>query len=248
MHIDLNADLGEGCGDDAAILRYVSSANIACGWHAGDARTMRDTARAALAHGVALGAHPSFPDRAHFGRRAMQRAPAQVYQDMLDQIGALDEIVREEGGQLQHVKPHGALYNQAAGDEALAEAIARAVHDYHPGLKLVWLAGGALVRQARLQGLNAVEEVFADRAYLADGSLAPRELPGAVIVNPVQAVAQTLRLVEQGQVTSQDGRTVQLRADSVCLHGDSAHALDVARRLRARLEARGIQVCPQRAA
>ena len=149
MHIDLNADLGEGCGDDAAILRYVSSANIACGWHAGDARTMRDTARAALAHGVALGAHPSFPDRAHFGRRAMQRAPAHVYQDMLDQIGALDEIVREEGGQLQHVKPHGALYNQAAGDEALAEAIARAVHDYHPGLKLVGLAGGALVRQAR---------------------------------------------------------------------------------------------------
>ena len=151
-------------------------------------------------------------------------APAQVYQDMLDQIGALDEIVREEGGQLQHVKPHGALYNQAAGDEALAEAIARAVHDYHPGLKLVGLAGGALVRQARLQGLNAVEEVFADRAYLADGSLAPRELPGAVIVNPVQGGGADPAAGRARPVTSQDGRTVQLRADSVCLHGDSARA------------------------
>ncbi|MBI3145032.1 MAG: 5-oxoprolinase subunit PxpA [Pseudogulbenkiania sp.] len=240
MEIDLNADLGEGCGDDEAILDCVSSANIACGWHAGDADTMRAAVLAAKARGVAVGAHPSFPDREHFGRSAMQLPADTVYSGVLYQIGALQAIARAEGVRLSHVKPHGALYNQAARDPLLAAAIVKAVRAADPALAVVGLAGGELVRQARAAGLRALDEVFADRAYLADGSLAPRGTPGAVIEDEAQALAQTLQLITRGTVTALDGSTVTLRADTVCLHGDGAHAVAFARLLRRELLAQGL--------
>lgn len=244
MVIDLNADLGEGCGDDAAILDCVSSANIACGWHAGDAQTMRAAVRAAVQRDVAIGAHPSFPDRENFGRSAMQRSAEQVYADVQAQLVELAAIVRDEGAQLVHVKPHGALYNQAARDAVLADAIARAVRDFDPALKLMGPAGSELIRAAQRHGLRAIEEVFADRAYLADGSLAPRGTPGAVIDDAATALAQTLQLVEHGSVICRDGGSVRLKADSVCLHGDGAHALAFARLLRDSLAQRGVRVQP----
>ncbi|PTU65547.1 LamB/YcsF family protein [Chromobacterium sp. Panama] len=242
MQIDLNADIGEGCGDDAAIMDQVSSVNIACGWHAGDAEQMWLAVQAAARRGVALGAHPGFPDREHFGRRTMQRAPERVYQDVLYQVGALAAMAKAAGTRLRHVKPHGALYNQAARDPALADAVARAVRDWDPELRLVGLAGGESGRAARRHGLQAVEEVFADRAYLADGSLAPRGTPGAVIEDAEQALRQTLDLVLRGRVACLDGGELALRADSVCLHGDGAHALHFAWLLRQRLEQEGVNI------
>lgn len=244
MAVDLNADLGEGCGDDAAILDCVSSANIACGYHAGDAPMMRAAVQAALQRGVAIGAHPSFPDRENFGRRVMQRSAADVYSDVLYQIGALAAIVRAEGGQLRHVKPHGALYNQAARDPLLADAIARAVADFDPALRLMGLAGSELIRAARNHGLSAIEEVFADRAYQADGSLVPRGTPGALIMDAGQALAQTLDMITNGSVSALDGSRIAIRADSICLHGDGTHALAFARLLRQQLDARQIAVRP----
>lgn len=242
MEIDLNADLGEGCGDDEAILDCVSSANIACGWHAGDADTMRAAVQAAKARGVAVGAHPGFPDREHFGRQAMQLPTSTVYSGVLYQIGALQAIARGEGVHLTHVKPHGALYNQAARDPQLAAAIVAAVRAADPDLAVVGLAGGELVRQAHAAGLRALNEVFADRSYLADGSLAPRGTPGALIEDEAQALAQTLQMVTQGSVTAIDGSTVKLHADTVCLHGDAPHAVAFARLLRRELLVRGLSL------
>ncbi|WP_374421131.1 5-oxoprolinase subunit PxpA [Chromobacterium sp.] len=242
MQIDLNADIGEGCGDDAAIMDYVSSVNIACGWHAGDAETMWLALQAAARRGVAAGAHPGFPDRENFGRRPLARAPERVYQDMLYQLGALAGLARAAGVALRHVKPHGALYNQAARDPALAEAIARAVKDFDPGLRLFGLAGGASIVAARRHGLRVVEEVFADRGYLSDGSLAPRGEAGAVIRDAAAALEQTLDMVLRGQVRAVSGEYLPIRADSVCLHGDGAQALAFARGLREGLEREGVTV------
>jgi len=240
--VDLNADLGEGCGSDAALLQLVSSANIACGSHAGDAQTMRDCVREALKNGVAIGAHPSFPDRENFGRTAMHLPPETVYAHMLYQIGALQAIARAEGGQLCHVKPHGMLYNQAAKEVALADAIARAVYSVDPGLILVGLAGSELIRAAERHGLVAREEVFADRGYQADGSLVPRTEPGALIANEEQALAQTLEMVQHGRVKSVTGKWAQVRAQTVCLHGDGEHALAFARRLREAFAVNNIKI------
>ncbi|MCI1899884.1 MAG: 5-oxoprolinase subunit PxpA [Enterobacter sp.] len=242
MVVDLNADLGEGCGSDAALLQLVSSANIACGSHAGDAQTMRDCVREALKNGVAIGAHPSFPDRENFGRTAMHLPPETVYAHMLYQIGALQAIARAEGGQLCHVKPHGMLYNQAAKEVALADAIARAVYSVDPGLILVGLAGSELIRSAERHGLVAREEVFADRGYQADGSLVPRTEPGALIANEEQALAQTLEMVQHGRVKSVTGEWAQVRAQTVCLHGDGEHALAFARRLREAFAVNNIKI------
>ena len=242
MFIDLNADLGEGAGSDEALLALVSSANIACGWHAGDALTMRDCVRGAIAHGVAIGAHPSFPDRENFGRSSMQLPPGEVRAGVLYQIGALAAIARAEGGRLAHVKPHGQLYNQAAKDPLLAEAIVDAVRSFDPALRFVGLAGSLMIDAARRAGLQPVEEVFADRGYLADGSLVPRGRPGALIEDEAAALAQTLSLVREHRLTAVDGSRVAVNAQSVCLHGDGAHALAFARRIRARLAAEGIEV------
>jgi UPF0271 protein len=240
--VDLNADLGEGCGSDAELLTLVSSANIACGFHAGDAQTMRESVREALKNGVAIGAHPSFPDRENFGRTAMNLPPETVYAQMLYQIGALAAIVRAEGGQLRHVKPHGMLYNQAAKDAQLADAIARAVHDVDSGLILVGLAGSELIRAGERYGLATREEVFADRGYRADGSLVPRSEPGALIADEEQALAQTLEMVQRGQVKSITGEWATVHAQTVCLHGDGEHALEFARRLRKEFELNNIKI------
>lgn len=240
--VDLNADLGEGCGADAELLTLVSSANIACGFHAGDAQTMRESVREALKNGVAIGAHPSFPDRENFGRTAMSLPPETVYAQMLYQTGALAAIARAEGGQLRHVKPHGMLYNQAAKDAALADAIARAVHAVDSNLILVGLAGSELIRAGERFGLVTREEVFADRGYRADGSLVPRTEPGALIDNEEQALAQTLEMVQRGRVKSISGEWASVRAQTVCLHGDGDHALEFTRRLRKEFELNNIKI------
>ncbi|MDK9358735.1 5-oxoprolinase subunit PxpA [Lelliottia sp. V106_10] len=242
MVVDLNADLGEGCGSDAELLTLVSSANIACGFHAGDAQTMRESVREALKNGVAIGAHPSFPDRENFGRTAMNLPPETVYAQMLYQIGALATIARAEGGQLRHVKPHGMLYNQAAKDAQLADAVARAVHDVDSGLILVGLAGSELIRAGERYGLATREEVFADRGYRADGSLVPRSEPGALIADEEQALAQTLEMVQRSQVKSISGEWATVHAQTVCLHGDGEHALEFARRLRKEFELNNIKI------
>jgi UPF0271 protein len=242
LHVDLNADLGEGAPDDAGLLALVSSANIACGWHAGDARLMQRTIEAALARRVAIGAHPSYPDRENFGRTEMNLPLEEVRAGLIYQVGALQALVRAEGGRLHHVKPHGALYNQAARDPALADAVAGAVRAVDPGLALYGLAGSELLRAAERAGLRAVSEVFADRCYHADGSLVARSQPGALVDDVEQAVARTLRMVREGVVTAVSGETVPLRADTICLHGDGPHALAIARALHAALASADIQV------
>jgi UPF0271 protein len=240
--IDLNADVGEGYGQDAELMPLLSSANIACGWHAGDADTMRRTVRLALAYGVAIGAHPGYPDREHFGRREMYLPAATLYAAMLEQIGTLAEIVQAEGARLAHVKPHGALYNQAARDRTLAETLAAAVRECDPTLRLVGLAGGELIAAGRRAGLAVTAEAFADRRYQADGNLVPRSQPGALIENEAEALAQALALAQHGQAIAQDGSPLQLHADSLCLHGDSPHALAFARRIRQALERAGVAI------
>ena len=242
LHVDLNADLGEGAADDTALLALVSSANIACGWHAGDARLMQATVAAALDRGVAIGAHPSYPDRENFGRSEMQLKPADVHADLIYQIGALDAMVRAQGGRLHHVKPHGALYNQAARDPGLADAIAAAVLDVDPGLALYGLPGSELLRAGERAGLRTVAEVFADRGYRNDGSLVPRNQPGAFVEDVDVAVARTLRMVTEGVVQTVSGETVPLQAQTICLHGDGPHALAFARAIHAALTAAGVQL------
>lgn len=242
LRVDLNADLGEGCDNDQALLQLVSSANIACGFHAGDAQTMLQSVRWALQYGVAIGAHPSFPDRENFGRTAMQLPPETVYAQVVYQLGALATIARAEGGKVVHVKPHGMLYNQAATDPALADAIARAVHSVDPALKLVGLAGSELIRAGARLGLATSQEVFADRRYQSSGNLVPRSQPDALIESDELALQQTLMMVQQQKVVSREGVAVPVRADTVCLHGDGEHALAFARRLREAFRQQNIQV------
>ncbi|MEM5276338.1 5-oxoprolinase subunit PxpA [Cupriavidus taiwanensis] len=242
MQIDLNADLGEGCGNDEALLALISSANIACGWHAGDAATMVQTVKWALERGVAIGAHPSYPDRDNFGRTEMQRDPEHVYADVLYQIGALAAIVRAQGGVLHHVKPHGALYNQAVRDPALARAIVRAVRDFDADLVFFGLAGSQMIDVAKQAGLRVRQEVFADRGYNSDGTLVKRGTPGALHEDEEVALDQTLTMVREQRVRAIDGSWVPIQAETVCLHGDGAHALAFARRIRERLGAEGIAI------
>ncbi len=232
LKIDLNADLGEGSASDSALLQLVSSANIACGFHAGDAQTMQACVREALKNGVAVGAHPSFPDRQNFGRTAMDLPPETVYAQTLYQVGALAAIVHAEGGKMRHVKPHGMLYNQAAKDPALAD----------PALILVGLAGSELIRAGERYGLPTREEVFADRGYMSDGSLVPRAQPGALIDDDAQALTQTLEMVQGGRVKSIQGQWTRVNAQTVCLHGDGEHALRFAQRLREAFAASNIAV------
>jgi len=242
MIVDLNADLGEGCANDEALLQLVSSANIACGFHAGDAQTMQQSVRWAMKYGVAIGAHPSFPDRENFGRTAMQLPPETVYAQVVYQLGALAAIVRAEGGKMVHVKPHGMLYNQAATDALLADAIARAVYDVDPALRLVGLAGSELIRAGERLGLPTRQEVFADRRYQSNGTLVPRSQPDAMIESDELALDQTLAMVREKKVLSREGVWVPVSADTVCLHGDGEHALTFARRLREAFGEQDIQV------
>ncbi|MEJ4043167.1 5-oxoprolinase subunit PxpA [Erwinia sp. SLM-02] len=242
MKIDLNADIGEGCPGERELLPLVTSVNIACGFHAGDASIMLQSVRQALEAGVAIGAHPSFPDRENFGRTAMQLPPEDVYAQVIYQIGALRALTESLGGRLVHVKPHGMLYNQAARDAQLAEVIAMAVKAVNPALMIVGLAGSESIRAARAAGLATREEVFADRGYQADGSLVPRGQPGALIDNAEQAIRQTLDMVQRGEVQSRGGEWVPVRAETVCLHGDGPHAIGFARQIRQAFRAHQIDV------
>lgn len=235
MTIDLNCDLGEGAGHEAELMPLITSANIACGAHAGDAETMRATVALANQHGVAIGAHPGFEDRENFGRRELPVTPAEVRRLVATQIDALRAL-----GKVRHVKAHGALYNLAARDAALAAAVAEAVWEADRELVLFALAGSELVRAGRARGLRVANEVFADRTYQRDGSLTPRARADALIAEEDAAVAQVLRLAREGVVRATDGTEVQLAADTVCLHGDGAHAVAFARRLNRELRAVGI--------
>ena len=239
--IDFNCDLGEGC-DDVAVMPYISSASIACGMHAGDPRTMRETVALCRQHDVAIGAHPSFNDREHFGRKQQAITPNDAHALVLYQLGALDAIALAQGVVLRHVKPHGALYNQAASDDALADAIARAVHDFDPTLVLYGLSGSALTAAGERLGLRVVHEVFAERRYEADGRLTPRSEPDAVIDDLDESLAQVRMIIGDGRVIARTGESVALRVDTLCLHGDRPDAAGFARALRAGLEADGIRV------
>jgi UPF0271 protein len=245
--IDLNCDLGESfgawtMGEDEAVLPHVSSANVACGFHAGDPTVMRRTVALAKAAGVAIGAHVSLPDLQGFGRREMKVSPEECHDFVLYQVGALAAIARAQGVGLSHVKPHGALYNMAARDAALATAIAHAVRDADRALVLYGLSGSALVAAGEAAGLRVAHEVFADRGYRADGALAPRGTPGAVIDDPALAAERAAAFAAGAPVAALDGTPLRLRADAVCVHGDRAGAGAFAAALRARLDASGVVV------
>jgi len=245
--IDLNCDMGESfgawtMGDDAAVLAHVSSANIACGLHAGDPDTMRRTVDLALRAGVAIGAHVSLPDLQGFGRREMKISADETYALTLYQVGALAGFARAAGARLTHVKPHGALYNMAARDAALADAIAQAVHRFDASLRLVGLAASELPRAGERAGLAVAHEAFADRRYENDGALTPRREHDAVIEDIDDAVAQALAIARGDGATTRQGRRLALHADTLCVHGDRANAAEFARRLRDGLRAAGIAV------
>ena len=245
--IDINSDLGESfgawhMGDDAALLAVVSSANIACGFHAGDPDIMRRTVALAVEHGVAIGAHVSLPDLQGFGRREFAVTPAEAHAMTLYQIGALHGFAHAAGSRLRHVKPHGALYNMAARDRRLADAIAQAVRDFDPTLRLFGLANSELVAAGREAGLPVAAEAFADRRYRSDGSLQPRREADAVITESDEAIAQAMAMVREGRVRAVDGDIVELQADTLCVHGDGAHAVAFARLLRASLEGADIAI------
>lgn len=244
MAIDLNADLGEGGMDDAAIMPFITSANIACAMHAGDPETMDRTVALALSHGLQIGAHPGYADRLNFGRIPVSMSLAGVEDLVLYQIAALNGFVQSHGGILSHVKPHGALYNQAAEDLELARAIAKGVLRLRPSVILVGLAGSNLIRAGREVGLAVAEEGFADRRYLADARLAPRDQAGAVLHDPQEAAAQALLIAKHGAVIAADGSKIRLRADTICLHGDTPGARAIASAVRHRLESAGIPVAP----
>jgi 5-oxoprolinase (ATP-hydrolysing) subunit A len=234
--IDLNCDMGESfgawtMGNDEALMNLISSANIACGFHAGDATIMRKTAELALQKNVAIGAHPAFPDLQGFGRRNMQLSPQEIYDICVYQIGAMFGTVRALGGKLHHVKPHGALYNMAAKDQNLAKAISEATKAIHPDLILYGLSGSHLISEAEKIGLKTASEVFADRTYQNDGNLTLRTQSNAVIENTQDAVNQVIMMIEKQCVISTDGSEVPLKTDTVCIHGDGVHAVEFATEL-----------------
>jgi UPF0271 protein len=243
MKIDLNADLGEGL-DDAPLLPFLSSANVACGLHAGGPSVMDRTVALALERGVRIGAHPGYPDRENFGRTDMQLAPGELHSLVLYQLGALDALVRARGGALSHVKAHGALYNRAARDRALARAFAEAVRAFREDLVVVGLAGSVQLEEARNAGLPAAGEAFADRRYLPDGSLMPRAQAGSVLHDPAAAAGQALSIVRDGSVVASDGSRVAVSAQTLCLHGDTKGAVQIARAIRAALEGAGVEIAP----
>jgi UPF0271 protein len=247
MKIDLNADLGESfgpwtMGDDAAMLDIVTSANVACGFHAGDPSTVAATTALAAAHGVAIGAHPGLPDLQGFGRRAMQVTEREVHDLVLYQAGAVRAFAEAAGARLHHVKAHGALYNMAAKDAALSRGLARAVRSLGDGVAIYVLAGSTMERVARDEGLDVRCEVFADRRYMPDGTLAPRIRPDALIVDEAESVAQVLRMVGEGSLVAVDGTVVPVRADTVCIHGDKPTAVPFVRALREALRAADVKV------
>lgn len=245
--VDMNSDLGESFGNyklgmDDKILEIVTSANIACGFHAGDPSVMKKTVALAVKNGAVLGAHPGYPDLVGFGRRKMDIAPSDVYNMVVYQVGALAAFAKAAGTRLQHVKPHGAMYNMAAKDAKLAEAIAQAVYDVDKDLILYAQGGTESIKAAEKIGLRTASEVFADRSYQDDGTLTPRSQPGAMITDEEKSIAQVLSMVLEGKVTALSGKVIPVKADSICLHGDGPKALVFANKIRSVLLENGVKV------
>jgi len=245
--IDLNCDMGEAFGNyampnDEILLDHITSANIACGFHAGDPEVMQHTVAMAIKKGVAIGAHPGLPDLQGFGRREMKITANEAYQMTMYQIGALYGFVKAAGGKLHHVKAHGALYNMAAKDAALAKAVVQAVHDFDSTLILYGLAGSEMIEAAKKIGIFTASEVFADRTYQDDGSLTPRSQSNALITDEAQSIAQVLQMVKHQQVQSVSGKNIPLKAETLCLHGDGSHAVEFAKMINEKLKAEGITI------
>lgn len=249
MMIDINCDMGESfgsytLGNDAAVIEAVTSANIACGYHAGDPLVMAKTVKLAVEHGAGVGAHPGFPDLMGFGRRAMETFPGEITHYLLYQMGALSAFARAHGTSLQHVKPHGALYNMAAADEQIAREVVDAVKAFDQDLILVTLPGSVLAEMAVLEGLLVAREFFPDRAYLDTGRLAPRSMEGAVIHDPQAVRERVVRLVREGRLTTIEGNEISVQADTLCVHGDTPQAWRLAAAVREALETAKITVSP----
>jgi 5-oxoprolinase (ATP-hydrolysing) subunit A len=247
MRVDLNCDMGESfgayrIGADEEVFPYITSANVACGFHGGDPTVMRVTLERAAQQGVAVGAHPGFPDLIGFGRRNMDASPEEIYDFVVYQVGALAGVARAAGVQLQHVKAHGALYNMAAVKADLASAIARAVHDVDRGLVLFGLPGSFLISEGERAGLATACEAFADRNYMRDGSLVSRKRSDAHVHDADEACARAVRMVREGKVRSIDGEDISIRADTICIHGDGPHAAEFARALRAAFARESVEV------
>ncbi|OJU90344.1 MAG: hypothetical protein BGO13_10790 [Burkholderiales bacterium 66-5] len=243
--MDINSDLGESygawrMGDDAAMLAIVTSANVACGFHAGDPAGILQTLKNAAAHGVAVGAHVAYPDLVGFGRRNMDPSSSELVADVIYQIGALQGLAAAAGARVAYVKPHGALYNTIAHDERQGNDVVSALLAIDPRLQLLALAGSPLIARARARGLTVVAEAFADRAYNEDGTLVSRRLEGAVLHDPDAVAERMLQWVQTGEITAVTGKRIRLQADSICVHGDSPGAVEMARRIRARLSAAGV--------
>jgi UPF0271 protein len=236
MHIDINCDMGEGMGNDEGIMPFITSANIACGYHAGDEQTMRSTILLAKQHGVNIGAHPSFPDKENFGRTEMQFLPQDVYHLVMQQLKIFQTIADECEAKIHHVKPHGALYNMAARDQALADAFALAVKDFNGHLIVYGLSNSFLISEAKRMALQTKSEVFADRTYQDDGSLTPRSLLKALIEDGEKAVQQVLQMVQHKTVTTASRKKIPIVTETVCVHGDGKNAIALAKKLYQALE------------
>lgn len=249
--IDLNCDLGESFGNykiglDDEVIRHISSANVACGFHASDPLVMQKTVALAKKNGVCIGAHPGFPDLVGFGRRNMSVSPAEAKALVQYQIGALDAFCKAAGVKLCHVKPHGALYNMAGKDDILAQAVCEGIFEYDSNLILLGLSGSKMIEAGKKIGLRTASEVFADRAYEADGSLVARSKPGAVITDENLAVSRVVEMVKNGRVTSITGNEIEIKADSICLHGDGVKAVEFAKRIKEELLKNDVEIVPLR--
>jgi UPF0271 protein len=240
--IDINCDMGEGIGNDELIMPFISSANIACGYHAGNKTIMKKTVALCIKHNLTIGAHPSFADKENFGREEIKLTPCEVYDLVVKQINLLDEIVKVAGAELKHVKPHGALYNMAAKNAQLAAVISLAIKDVNPKLVLFGLSGSHLIKEGKNIGLKTASEVFADRTYFDNGSLTPRNIPGALIENVDKSVLQVLQMINEGMVTALSGKKIPIIADTVCIHGDGAHAVEFAKAIHNALIKEGIKI------
>jgi UPF0271 protein len=246
LMVDINADLGEGAGHDDELFELISSASIATGFHAGDADTMHAAVLAAKAHGVAAGAHPSFFDRENFGRKELKVGLEEVFSGVAYQLGIFQAIATAAGMRPNHVKPHGALYNMAVRDEKLADAITRAIKSVDSKLILFAPGNTDLARAGEAHGLQIAREVFADRNYLSDGWLVPRTRPNALLTDPVEAATRVLRMLREGKVRSVEGRDVDVRAETICVHSDTPGAVQFARELRSQLESQGVRISAPR--
>ena len=238
--IDLNCDMGEGMSNDALIMPFISSANIACGFHAGNEAIMRQSIELALQYNVAIGAHPSFPDKENFGRTNMHFSPEEVCAMVKEQVETLAKLAAKTNGKLHHVKPHGALYNMAAKDEELSAAICTAIKEIDASLLVYALSGSKLIDIAKSKGLKTYNEVFADRTYQQDGSLTPRSLPNALLLNEEAVSKQVLQILLEKNVTTADGKIISLKADTICVHGDGPHAVEFVRAIHHSLKANNI--------